>query len=200
MVATRGGESPMTRGGSVTNDRSVSDLRKSVDPEKSRDLKREQKSAQFALRHQLSKKPTWEEIGPVLKELDTKMLSVHARTEAIFLTLRRINPDFSSIFNDSLRRIRSWRETVNKIIYTVNLSEIRDIIVAWNADSENPPISGDCFPEDWSVGKFTRENPDATISTQEKRELMTSLRYSVQFINNCCPESEEVEIIDEPQK
>lgn len=179
-IADRSGMSGMTRGGKPSQKTPVKESNKKLNES----MVRQQLEAKKKLSDMAKKKVTRAELAGFLQDHDMKMLNISIRVEAMFLSLVRLDPGFKEILNDSVRRIQLWRGVVDEIQNgALNLKDILDKVTAWNADENNPAIDASVLKRDFVFKVFSAENPDASITVEERVKLMVDLGIMEQFID-----------------
>jgi hypothetical protein len=72
-----------------------------------------------------------------------------------------------------------WREIVHSFTEAeINLVDMRKAVNDWNSNRVNPRINRQCFDAHWILWKFGLQNPDATLTVEEKKEFALSLGYA----------------------
>lgn len=178
-AADRSGVPGMTRGAG----KPTSPVKKG-NAELGRQIARQQLEAKKKLSDMAKKKVTRAELASFLQDHDMKMLRQSIRLEAIYLSLVRLDPQFKEILDDSMRRIQLWRGVVEEVqAGNLSLKEIRDKILAWNADENNPAIDASILRRDFVFKVFSSENPDATLTAEERVKFLVDLGILEQFID-----------------
>lgn len=177
--ATRGGVVNISRGGVVTGKSG------GMDPKQAIEITKKQLEAKRQLNELRKQKITMAKFAEFANDNNSRLLQFSVRIESMYLTLCNMFPGFEKEAKEAEGRILHWRQLVHEMENSgMNLKQMRDKMVEWNSDKKNPTINATCFRPDFIEKTFNVQNPDATLTAEEKAQLMFELGFVEEYIKS----------------
>ncbi len=131
-------------------------------------------------RELMNKRVTRGEFSKLVNKVNEMFLSISGRQESMYLTMKRMYPEFEEIFSDSTSRWFQWRSRVAEIMKIPTIDGVLLEVNGWNSDKNNPQITVATFPIDWIFNMF---GPQSTFSKEDRVNALKELGAPDEIVN-----------------